>query len=328
MKISGGFLVFIALLANPALAFDCGKAATKIEKAICASPELVSADAEMASAYASVRDASTPPEKKMLSLAQRRWIEQRENACAYAEGAELTACISKETGERRLLLLGAPESGPGTPSQLVPVFLQQVGNAKLYDIDYALLRFADPQSEGEKLFNAQSEKILREAAVEPDGQEGIEENILTRQETFAISYASPRLLSVASSYYAYDGGAHPNGGLSNINIDLQSGKEIKASDVFPGEAIKTLTSECREQILVRKQETYGDEKYVPADDGNFQESTIAEHINDFQRWTISADKAVVTFDSYAIGAYAEGPFECEFAMPELKAIASPDSPLP
>ena len=322
------FLGALIASAAPALAFDCAKSTTKVEKAICADRSLGLADADMTNAYVAARDASNPSEKKMLVLSQRRWIDQRENACAYAEETELTSCISKETGERKLLLQGAPESGPGPASPLVPVFLQQVGTPKIYDLDYALLRFANPQSAGEKLFNAQSKKILGDAPLGPHGQEVIENQILARQETFAISFASPGLLSVADIFYSDDGGAHGNGGVNNINIDMRSGKEIKTSDVFAGDAIKTLIAKCRGQILARKQENYGDEKYVPAEDGSYQESTIAEHLNNFQRWTISADKAVVTFDSYAIGAYAEGPYECAFDMPELKALASPDAPLP
>ena len=330
MKSLPSIWFFSVLLASsaPALAFDCSKAATKVEKAICASDSLISADAEMTKVYVSVRDASTPTEKKTLVPAQRRWIAQRENACAYAEDAELTTCISKETNERRLLLLGAPESGPGPASQLVPVFLQQAGNKKIYDLDYALLRFANPQSAGEKLFNGQSEKILREAPVGPHGQDVPEGQVLARQETFAISYASPRLLSVADNFYSDEGGAHGNGGMNNINIDMGRGKEIKTSDVLASKAIKTLTSECRDQIMARKQENYGDEKYVAADDGSFQESTIVEHLNNFQRWTITADKAIVTFDSYAIGSFAEGPYECTFDISEIKSLAIPDAPLP
>jgi hypothetical protein len=70
------------------------------------------------------------------------------------------------------------------------------------------------------------------------------------------------------------------------------------------------------------------EKYVAAEDGSYQESTIADHINNFRRWTVFAGKAIVTFDSYIIGAYVEGPYECEFEMPKLKALAKPDAPLP
>lgn len=330
MKIPCSIWAFAAFLAGvtQAHAFDCTKAATKVEKAICVNTDLIASDSEMAKAYASVRGASTAAEKKMLALSQRRWIEQRENACSYAAEAELASCISKETNERRLLLQGAPESGPGTLSRLVPVFLQQVGTAKIYGLDYALLRFANPQSAGEKLFNAQSKKILSEAPVEPHGQDEFEDRVLTREETFAISYASPDLLSVADSFYSDDGGAHGNGRVSNINIDMRSGKEINTSDMFASETIKTLTLECREQILQRKQVNDSAEKYVPEADANYQESTIADHINNFRRWTITAEKAIVTFDSYAIGAYAEGPYECEFDMPKLKALAKPDAPLP
>ena len=330
MKSLPSLCFFSALLASaaPALAFDCAKSTTKVEKAICSDRNLGLADADMTNAYVAARGASNPSEKKMLVLSQKRWVDQRENACAYVEEAELNSCISKETSERKLLLQGAPESGPGPASPLIPVFLQQVGTPKIYDLDYALLRFANPQNAGEKLFNAQSKKILSDAPLGPHGQEVFEDHVLARQETFAISYASPGLLSVADNFYSDDGGAHGNVGVNNINIDMRIGKEIKTSDVFGSEAIKALTVECREQILARKQENNGEEKYVPAEDGNYQESAIAEHLNNFQRWTLAADKAVVTFDSYAIGAYAEGPYECAFDLPELKALAIPDAPLP
>jgi uncharacterized protein YecT (DUF1311 family) len=125
MRIPYSICLFAVSLVNagPVLAFDCTKAATKVEKAICVSPELIASDSEMAKAYASVRETSAADEKKMLALSQRRWIEQRENACSYAAEAELASCISKETNERSLYLQGAPESGPGAKSRLVPVFL-------------------------------------------------------------------------------------------------------------------------------------------------------------------------------------------------------------
>lgn len=330
MKIPYSLCLFAIFLAGaaPAVAFDCAKSTTKVERAICSDRGLGAADTEMANAYITVRDASNPSERKMLALSQRRWIERRENYCSPEEGKVLAACITKETHTRRLLLQGAPESGPGASSLLVPVFLQQRGDAKHYDLDYALVRFASPQSAGEILFNLQSEKILAEAPLGTHDQDLLEGQMLSHEESFAISFASPDLLSVANSFYAYEGAAHGNGGVSNINIDMRNGTEIRTSDVFSGDATKTLTLDCRDQILALKQERYGNEKYVPAEDGNFQESAIAEHINDFRRWTISAGKAVVTFDSYAIGAYVEGPYECEFDMPKLKALAKPGAPLP
>ena len=117
MKSLPSLFFFSALIASasPALAFDCSKATTKIEKAICADANLKSADAEMTKVYADLRDASSPAERKMLSLSQRRWIDQRENACAYVDDTELVSCIYKETDERKLILQGAPKRAPAPP---------------------------------------------------------------------------------------------------------------------------------------------------------------------------------------------------------------------
>ena len=149
----------------------------------------------------------------------------------------LAACITKETITRGLFLQGAPKSCLGASSALIPVFLQQRGDTKHYDLDYALVRFANPQSAGEKLFNLQSEKILAEAPLGGRDQELVEGQMLAREESFTISFASPDLLSVAASFYAFEGGAHGNGGVTNINIDMRGGTEIRTSDVFAGEAI-------------------------------------------------------------------------------------------
>ena len=69
----------------------------------------------------------------------------------------------KFTEERRLLLEGAPVSGPGAGARIVPVFIQQEGGAKLYDVDYTLLRFAEPESAGQKLFNRELDAIGKKA---------------------------------------------------------------------------------------------------------------------------------------------------------------------
>ena len=320
--VSGALL----LGATPALAFDCAKSTTKVEKAICADRSLGAADADLTQAYETARAASSTSEKKMLALSQKRWIGGRESSCADAE--DINTCIAGKTKERILLLQGAPESGPGYPSPLMPVFIQQTGTATTYDIDYSLLRFANPKTAGEKILNAAARKIIGDAPFGPNGQDASNGAVYDHMESFALAYASPDLISVTRVFYADEGGAHGNGGTTNINIDMRRGKEIKAADIFRDEALVTLTTECRDQILARKQENYGDEKYVAADDGNFQESTVADIVRDWEQWTIAAGKATVTFNSYDVGAYAEGPYECVFNMDKLKALAKPDAPLP
>lgn len=89
--------VFIAaavtlLLAAPALAqdaqpsFDCTKAATPVEHAICNNPSLASLDADMAASYAEALSHSSDAET--LRREQRDWAAQRGPACGIMPGAD------------------------------------------------------------------------------------------------------------------------------------------------------------------------------------------------------------------------------------------------
>jgi hypothetical protein len=51
-------------------------------------------------------------------------------------------------------------------------------------------------------------------------------------------------------------------------------------------------------------------------------------MRDWKRWTLAAGKATAAFNSYGVGAYAEGPYECVFDMDKYKALAKPDALLP
>ncbi len=62
-----------------AASFDCGLAATPVEKAICTSPQLERLDTQLGQAYAQARKAC--PDKN-LQIAQRSWLRDRRNRCA------------------------------------------------------------------------------------------------------------------------------------------------------------------------------------------------------------------------------------------------------
>lgn len=72
--------------------FDCGKAASKIERLICSSPETASADARLAKAYATAKAKST--DVNALKAQQVDWMKSERNACADA------ACLLKVTEDR------------------------------------------------------------------------------------------------------------------------------------------------------------------------------------------------------------------------------------
>ncbi len=313
------------LLAAPASAFDCNKASTDVEKAICADPSLKKLDDELGAAYLQVKAASTPQEQKMLARSQKRWIAGREY-CGQAE-EEIGVCVRRVTLERLRLLTGTAETGPGVDGDLIPVFVVQEGTEKVYDLDISLLRFADPQGAGEEAFSAIAEDILARIKTGPHGEDTMG-RIYAQQDGMSLSYASPEFVSVEHSFWSDMGGAHGNGGIENFNIDMETGKLLEIGDVLPESAMTPLMAQCRAQIVAAKKERLSGEPYDPATDSFLTDEVISEHLATLSRWSIRQEEITVTFDSYAIGSYAEGPYECVFPTAEIKAMAVPGALIP
>lgn len=326
MRTAASLLVLV-IAAGPALAFDCSKAASNVEKAICADPALKAKDDAMSALYADIKGLSTPDEQKMLARSQVAWIGARESACGDQSDQDIGLCIRGQIGNRMAELLVKPGSGPGTGSRIIPVYVKQAGAKGTYDVDYQLMRFAKPASPGEKAFNAAVAKIAKAAPLGDQPDHKGEDN-LESSSTLTLSYASPKLISVLNAFGSYDGGAHPNGGTENFNIDLATGKLLAFAKLFPAGAAKVLVKQCHEQIVTQKKDKMEGDKYDPATDDFLKDEVIRQSITDLKRWTLKSEEAVVTFDAYEIGSYAEGDYECKFAMKDINALALPNANLP
>jgi hypothetical protein len=77
----------------PAASFDCAKAASAIEHAICADAGLARLDRQVAENYQSkLRNAYEPGDKDKLKQVQRDWLEMRNKTCG---GPSPGACLTK-----------------------------------------------------------------------------------------------------------------------------------------------------------------------------------------------------------------------------------------
>ncbi len=320
-------LLLTAFIA-PAQAFDCAKAQSTVEKAICADQKLKAADDTMAAAYATLRDALNGADRKNLAASQRKWLKTREDNCGYQQGSELSSCILGETDERRLLLAAAPESGPGTGSAMMPVFIQQDGDPHHYDIDYTLIRFVKAKSAGETAFNAEVSKVAKAAPVQRQKEAAREDATYFAYAAMTVTYASPQMISAKVDSWDFSGGAHGNGGTSAINVDLKRGAMMKARDLFDDKGTAELKADCVRQIAEQKKDKNDGQEFKPEDDPNYSEQTIIEHLQSLDEWSFSKGKAVVNFDAYSIGSYVEGSYECDFAMSKLKSLAKSGALLP
>ncbi len=55
-----------------------------------------------------------------------------------------------------------------------------------------------------------------------------------------------------------------------------------------------------------------------------QQAEIEKSVADLSRWSFSATRAEVTFDPYALGAYVEGSYTCDFSAALLRPFLRVD----
>lgn len=319
------FTIMALGLAQPAFAMDCQKAASPLEKAICADPAAQAADKAMDGAWSALYGRSSEDEKKQLLQSQRAWLKQRANFCAEDKKPSVK-CLIDWTQRRAAYLQGKPESGPGTGHDLVPVIVAQTATAKLYEQDITVSKFAAPVLPGEKRFNVEIDKLLEEA---PSKKETDDQRDMTYTYDLhlRITYASPRFLSASMETYLFSGGAHGNSSTNGINIDVAKGTDLTFADAFEATAFPKLEDLCLTQIKAQKAEKMPDYDNSPAGIKELR-STIGDDLSKFDRWSFTAAQATVTFDPYELGAYVEGSYECTFPVEVLHPFYKTGSILP
>ena len=307
----------VASGACPAMALDCAKATTPIEKAICADPIAAAADEAMSKAYDALAARLAAPDKAALLISQRRWLKNRADTCSADEGAVEAACLTDRTLARGAYLAGAPVSGPGAAQAFTPVLVHHVGKPYEYDLDVNALKFADPKLPGEKIFNAKIDALLKEApCVE-------QPKVCSYELGVRASFASPEFVSARVETYEFSGGPHGNSDAWNFAIDLASGEELRFSDLFAADARPKLVAACLDDIKRQKQQKMPNDPYGVVSAAE-QKKTIEQSVGDLTRWSFYATKGEITFDAYSLGAYFEGSYSCDFPAEMMRPLLKLD----
>lgn len=93
-------------LRTPVPSFDCDKAGTPIEHAICASAELARLDRRMAQVYRRRSMTGDTASDARIRADQRAWISSRDARCGQQQGAVLDHCLADMTRARTAQLDG------------------------------------------------------------------------------------------------------------------------------------------------------------------------------------------------------------------------------
>jgi hypothetical protein len=140
-----------------------------------------------------------------------------------------------------------------------------------------------------------------------------------------VLYSDSKIISTL--FYEFDyfaGAAHPNNNNFSVNYDLEKNMEITLGDLFKGNYLKLLSEICIEEIAKNKKE------YDPnfnATDDDWLNSGAGPDEKNFKVFNITKDKFMVTFPTYQVASYAEGPQTVEIPYDRLTTVIKSEGPL-
>lgn len=301
--------------------FDCGKASDVVERAICNNDKLAKADRELASLYGGLVGTLSAAAKDHLLEDQVHWIESRSKACT-GETEAVTRCLGVRYDARIATLKAMGEAPYPFVSEQT---LLRTGKVKAtrYEIDAAYPRFdgttADFASVNQA-FAAAAQEGAKTATPEKDVPD--RESTWTYQQTFALHRPGPNSVSVATTFYAFTGGAHGSSGVTATLVDLRTGRKVPPFGVFLPNAPwkRTITEMARADL---KRQFVG----RPGFDDLLEPGSFAKLMKDPDRYLFKEDALVLLFNPYDVAAYVMGAYTVTIPFAKLADLIRPDGPL-
>ena len=322
-----GFPLALALivLATPGLAasFDCNKAATPLEYAICGNPDLSRADERMSAAFSAARSRLSKTASAVVLDNQRNWNDFAMRACSEG-AAPRTAGLYNEDDvycltdlfDSRAYALEQVAPVDGVPVYPVDHFKavpdpdpDSWSHTAKTVISYAQIDGDDPVAAGFNAFVRDLAEPALNAPPDPDyeGSTDYDMNI-------ALEAAAPRRLSVSINEYFYGhGAAHGNYAITFAHYLPEQNRRLEARDVF---ASPDWATEAKPLVIARlKQdaaEQFEDEGAIWDDLEGLEDS-----IGDVARWDIKREGIGFQFQPYEVSAYAYGAPQAVLSWEEL-----------
>jgi len=297
--------------------FDCAKATTAAEKAICASPALAAADAAMGKAYQALDKSIKPDQQKGLRTDQNGWVTSRDGGCKDLEGDALTQCLLTATEARQRFLAGIGDNGPAGAPPLLPVFFDE-SKRDVYDITVAYPAFAAPAA---PKFNAAAKELLLGKNMLAEYREPSPTPIPGVSNFFIAGYEAtfldPRLAAVTVQFFGFAGGAHPNNWRVALLWNLAADKPVALVDFLadPAKGVPAVSAMCK--AIAEK-----------GDWDLFDNPDFDTVVKDPKSWAADKDGATILFDPYMVSPYAAGPHDCRLTWDTLKDVLKPGGALP
>lgn len=351
MRIGPCILLLLAGCAvTHAASFDCAKAKSPQEKAICASPELSRADDQMAVAYRAVLTAAPSEIKEDVRSDQRAWlrfIALRCDAANSPSSAILSGCLqvyydwwTKQlrqmlyrkagiTFVQRTVALYAPPDPPPPGAHV------RLGSGQP---EYGTLDASWPQSNANTpewiAWNQAIEAAAQKATACTYGCQG-EPILQWKADPGVDSDISVSLgiigkqLVTASIVNMWDGhGAHPNSNTTEFNWLLEQERELRPEDVFLAGSGWDRAMETRCERVVSRQLI----QESGAENAQFWLKDLPKKLHQIvaqpKSWRLDSSGIAIIFQPYEVACYACTPPPVTIPWSALKPYLNPDFEIP
>ena len=334
-------LLLSLLVSNAAVAasFDCTKAKTPQEKAICASPELSAADDQMAAAYKAALAGATPEMVGKVREGQRVWLRAIADHCVIPGSAHQTALaecllgyyqtrtaeLQRLTGTNhdafitQFIYLTWPDA-PGEGSDLEE------------NPGYGTLKATWPESTNDtpewKTWNKAVEAATQSMAAIPDGEKSPSGEWLDRwaadgesEVGASVGFYSEELVTASIGIEGMGHSAgHPGGSSIEFNWLLKQKRELRPEDVFREDSQweQVIEALCSKEL----QESDSDRLY---DDW---EKALTKVVLDSRNWQLDSEGLTIEFPEYTVAPRASpvGPVMIPWAT--LRPLLQPNFTIP
>ena len=306
-------IMVLACVPAEAASFDCARAETALEVAICGNPLLFEADDKMASAFKAARKRLSTPASAQVLDNQRAWLDYAERACTDDARPKTSGAFDSEGQDCLISLFNLRKDAldkigsvggltfyPVESYRVVPDPDPESWNkVATTEISYSLL---DGGSKEAQDFNAFAKSLadnLLNAEIDPE-MDGTA-NYATTVVPYSVSDA---LITLQTNDWFYGhGAAHGNYAITYAHYLRDEGRALTAEDVFVGRA---WAAEVRPMVIAAliklAEDEGGDADWLWLDNPEDVDAVIV----DPARWGIEAEGIGFQFQPYEVSAYAFG----------------------
>lgn len=306
LVVSSVVLAVLMMGGANAASFNCNKASTSYEKAICSDPALSELDELLAATYNQARDELGPAGRDAVLASQRDWNKYSERACA-GDAVPLKVAYDEDG---RFCLEGVLR---GRIDDLT--FDHEAGRYSVFEIHrYRAVKDADfdewnragqkslsyPVFAGDQVaaINAAILDIVNPVLSDFDNDyeiEGYSDDDLS----VAIEAVTSRRISFSEGTYSYGhGAAHGNYSVNYVHYLTQEQRVLREIDIF---ADANWPDVALPEVVAALIAVLGEDG-VWLDDPR----SIISSLIDPSRWILSADGIGFQFQPYEVSAYAAG----------------------